>query len=237
MHRHHTSLAFLTTLSPIARFLLSCFVISVGFLLLVFRPLHQTHTNDIVQHISTFPSMSATMLANAVSGSDVIIEGQIAEGFHPQFRSFVAYIREDFEFKGGWTVRATSTPPFAIALTGGQIRVTNADYVLLKRTLPVVWRSDFHLFSPTHSYRGLIQGSHVVVVGSVIEDSEGKAIRAEYVSGDSRTSLAQAIANQDDIASQESNQVVGWGLILGGGWAALMFMIQSIRSARLRRHQ
>lgn len=236
--QRHTSLAFLTTLSPIARFLLSCFVVVVGFLLLVFQPLHQTQTNDIVQHISTFPSISATMLANAVPGSDVIIEGQFAEeGFQPQFRSFVAYIREDFEFKRGWTVRATSTPPFTIALTDGQIRVTNAEYVLLKRTLPVVWRSDFHLFSPTHSYYGLIQGSQVVVVGSVIEDAEGKAIRAEYVSGDSRTSLAQAIANQDDIASQESNQVVGWILILGGGWAAFMFMIQSIRNVWLRRHQ
>ena len=236
MHRH-TSLAFLTALSPIARFLLSCFVIGVGFLLLAFRPLHQTQTNSIVQHISSFPSMSAIMLANAVPGSDVIIEGQIAEGFQPQFRSFVAYIREDFEFKRGWTVRATSTPPFAVALTDGQIRITNTNYVLLKRTLPIVWRSDFHLFSPTHSYRGLIQGSHVVVVGNVIEDSVGKAIRAEYVSGESRTSLAQAIANQDDIASQESNQLVGWGLILGGGWAALLFLLQSIRSARLQRHR
>ena len=236
MHRH-TSLAFLTTLSPIARFLLSCFVISVGFLLLLFQPLHQTYTHDIVQHISTFPSMSATMLANAVPGSDIIIEGQVTEGFQPQFRSFVAYVREDFQFNRGWTVGATSTPPFAVALTDGQIRVTNANYVLLKRTLPVVWRSDFHLFSPTHSYRGLIQGSHVAVVGRVIEDAEGKAIRADYVSGDSRTSLGQAIANQDDIASQESNQVVGWILILGGGWAALMFLLQAIHSAWVRRDQ
>ena len=236
MHRH-PSLVFLTTLSPITHFLISCFVVSIGFLLLVFQPLHQTHTHDIVQNISAFPLMSATLLANALPGSDGIIEGQIAESFQPQFRSFIAYVREDFEFKRGWKVGATSTPPFLVALPDGQIRVTNADYVLLNRTLPVVWRSDFHLFSPTHSYYGLIQGSHVVVVGRVIEDAEGKAIQADYVSGDSRTTLAQSIANQADIASQESNQVVGWILILGGGWAALLFLLQTIRNAWLRRHQ
>lgn len=233
----HKSLAFLTTLSPIARFLLSFFVLSVGFLLLVFRPLSQTHTYDIVQNTSNIPAMSAAMLADALPGSEVVIEGQITGTFQPQFRSFIAYVREDFVFKRGWTVGATSTPSFAVALPDGLIRVTNADYVLLRRTLPVEWRSDFHLFSPTQYYRGLIQGSHVVVVGTVIKDEEGRAIRADYVSGASRTSLAQAIANQAEIASQDSNQVVGWGLILGGGWAALIFLLQAIHSAWQRRHQ
>lgn len=234
--QRHTSLAIFTTLSPIARFLLSCFVVSIGFLLLVFRPLRQTQTHDIVQKIATFPVMSATLLANALPGSDAIIEGQIAENVQPQFRSFVAYVREDFEFKHGWKVGATNTPPFVVMLTDGQIRVANTEYVLLRRTLPVVWRSDFHLFSPTHSYRGLIRGCHVTVVGTVIEDAEGKAIRAQYASGDTRTALARDIANQADIASQERNQVVGWVLILGGGWAAILFLLQAIRSTRLRRH-
>jgi hypothetical protein len=233
----HKSLAFLTTLSPIARFLLSFLVLSIGFLLLVFRPLSQIHTYDIVQNTAHFPLISAATLADALPGSEVVIEGQIAAGSQPQFRSFIAYSREDFVFKRGWTVGATSTPPFVVALPDGQIRVANADYVLLRRTLPVEWRSDFHLFSPTQYYRGLVQGSHVVVVGRVIEDAEGRAMRADYVSGASRTSLAQAITNQVDIASQESNQVVGWGLILGGGWAALIFLLQAIHSAWQRRHQ
>src|SRR5687768_12286335 len=188
--------SFFPSIPPSIRIQLSLVVSVLGLLVLVLHPFSQTRAHDVVQRIPRMPIISAATLEQAALGSEVMLEGQIWEGSPLQFRSFVAYVREEFVAKRGWRVRDRATPPLMVTVPDGQVRVVNNNYRLLPRTLPVEWRPDFQRFTPSKQYRALIIGSRVVIFGTVTKDQQGRAITAEYVAGGSRLTLPEAIRHE-----------------------------------------
>jgi hypothetical protein len=167
------------------RIWLGLLIILASLLVLLFRPFNETRARYIVSRASHMPLLSAATLQLAEPDSEIVLEGQIGEGSQPQFRSFVAYVRETFVFKQGWSVQDRITPQLIITVPDGELRVINTDYSLLQRTLPVEWRPEFQRFSASEQYRGLVVGSHVTLFGAVKQDETGRAIQAEYVAGGS----------------------------------------------------
>src|SRR5689334_12742737 len=129
----------LAVITPTRRIWLSSLIIAIGLLILLLRPFSETRTRYTVSHAASLPLLSVTSLQTAEINSEALLEGQIGEASQPQFRSFVAYVRETFVFKQGWTVQDRITPPLSIILPDGQVRIINSDYSLLQRTLPIEW--------------------------------------------------------------------------------------------------
>ena len=223
--------SLLTSTKPATRLRLSGLVIILGLLILLVHPFPESRTHFIVTHLSQMHPLSAADIQRAPLGSDALIEGQIAPLSPVSFRSFVVYVREEFAFKQGWSVRERVTPPFILAVPDGTIRVINNDYAPILRTLPVEWRPDFQRFTISEQYRGLVVNNPVVLIGTITQDQQGRAIRADYLGGGTRAAFGNDISHQFDFGADDANQLVGDGLLLLGGWVFLISAFQAFQVA------
>jgi hypothetical protein len=208
-------------------------LIVVGLVFFVFRPLSANRTTYVVERVQHMQPLTANEVQATAPGEDVLVEGRIWQGTQPHFRSFVVYVHEIYRAKRGWSEQDSETPALVVATPDGLVQVTNTNYYLLRRRLPVEWRPAFHPFSQSEQYRGLAAGSSVVIFGRVVKRNNGNGIAAEYVAGGTHGLLSEAIKRER--STDDYNMSVGFGLVLVAGWILLIAGLQALVAARRSR--
>jgi hypothetical protein len=133
---------------------------------------------------------SAAALAGSAPGREVLLEGRVSKRAPAVYRSFVAYVREEYRssqlgWLGGdtsqrWEVVEQVTPPLVVALRGGEARIANDDY-LFDTTAFTVREAEPTLTKGAVQSRGYRAGDPVLAVGTVVDASGERAVAAEFV--------------------------------------------------------
>jgi hypothetical protein len=145
--------------------------------------------------IESLSPLTAATLAERPAGQESLIEGRISERNPVHFRSFVAYIRYEYQGRDDdgdakWSEDDRVTPPLLLDLPGGRVQLANDDYGLPGRR--VIWQSEPSLTwnsgsgEGTKSYEGFERGNPVLAVGVVVEGATGREFRAEWLYGGTR---------------------------------------------------
>jgi hypothetical protein len=140
-----------------------------------------------------------------------LIEGRISERNPLHFRSFVAYVRYEYQGRDNdndnevkWVEDERVTPPLLLDLPGGRIQLANSDYRLQGKL--VKWQSEPNLTwdswsqEGTKSYEGFERGNPVLAIGVVIERTTGREFRAEWLYGGTRSAYIEEQRRSAEIA-------------------------------------
>lgn len=145
------------------------------------------------ERVVALAPFDAAALAAGAPGAPALVEGTVSPANQARYRSFVAYVRE--EFRGAdsngddrWVEDERATPPLLIE-AGGPVRLANADYAL--EGAHERWQEEGLNWSSrtqegTKRYRGLVAGSPAFALGTIAEGAEGGQLRAEFVYGGTR---------------------------------------------------
>lgn len=140
--------------------------------------------------------ISAAALADSTPGREVLLEGQVGNRTPAVYRSFVAYVREEyrssqFGWLGGdsserWEEVERVTPPLVVALADGEARIANRDY-LFDTTAFTFREAEPTLTDGAVQSRGYRVGDPALVVGTVVVDGDQRAVEAEFIYAGTRT--------------------------------------------------
>jgi hypothetical protein len=152
--------------------------------------------------------VSAAALADSAPGREVLLEGRVSDRTPAVYRSFVAYVREEYRsdqlnLSGGddsprWEVVERVTPPLVVALPDGEARIANDNYVF-DTTAFTVREAEPTLTKGAVQSRGYRAGDPVLAVGTVVDAGGERAIDAEFVYAGTR---AAYIAEMRRLASR-----------------------------------
>jgi hypothetical protein len=133
--------------------------------------------------------ISAAMLADSAPGREVLLEGQVSHHTLNVYRSFVAYVREEYRSElsliGGdtsqrWEEVERVTPPLLVALVDGEARIANDDYEL-DTTAFTFREAEPTLTDGAVQSRGYRVGDPALVVGMVVDAGGERAVEAEFI--------------------------------------------------------
>lgn len=167
---------------------------------------------------------TASALAGQQAGTPVLVEGVVSPRNRPRFRTFVAYVRQ--EFRGAdesgderWIEDERVTPPLLLE-AAGPVQVANESYELVG--LHERWQEEGLNWSRrteegTKRYFGIVTGRPVMVLGTVVPGEQGNRVAAELIFAGTRAEY---------VALQQQN--AGWlpwfGLLFGSLGAAMIFV-------------
>ncbi len=129
--------------------------------------------NELAQ-IEAGHLLSAAQLREAAVGNSVTLEGTISRLTPSVHGSLVTFVHKEGStlYHQFWIDLGRNTPPLAIDVPDGSVRIMNANYDIVNASA-----------TETDGYFGFQAGSPVVVVGSLVHDNQGTAIYASYVRG------------------------------------------------------
>lgn len=169
--------------------------------------------------LSALPSLEALAAAAPPVGTEVLIDGRVAERQPARFRNFVAYVKEEEERdakqrerRGYWKVVQSVTPPLELATSAGRVHVVNTSYALTFAATR--WRDTSKVIDT--AYSGLVASEAVFVHGRVAAGG----LEALTVGSGTRASYLATRAGNADVAwwLGAGFQVIG-GLLLVTGLA------------------
>ena len=176
--------------------------------------------------------LTAAAVREQPPGREVLVEGRLDDGLPAAFRSFVAYVREEYRGRSRtgnrnqqWVEDARVTPPLVVALPDGPVQIVNDDYRL--GNTPTSWQEgtvltwDSVTDEGTKRYRGLERGERVVVIGRVVSTAAGRAIEADVVAGGTRAGYIADARRATTIATWVGGilGLLGGLILLGSAWS------------------
>jgi hypothetical protein len=162
--------------------------------------------------IASLPRLDAAALEGPAPGRELLVEGRVSRAQPALFREFVAYSRQEREQTDGpskpWNGRERKTPPLAIDVDGGAIRVVNANYDI--RDPVSVWDDPRVNGRIETRYIGLVPGEPVLIVGK----TAAGGVEASFVSTGTRQSYLEAEASRRVVARWLGGLLTGVGALL-----------------------
>jgi hypothetical protein len=162
--------------------------------------------------IASLPQLDAAALEGPAPGQDLLVEGRVSRAQPALFRDFVAYVRQEREQTDGqpkaWTGRERRTPPLAIDLPGGAIRIVNATYDL--RDTVSNWTDPRVNGRIETRYIGLVADEPVLIVGK----TAAGGVDASFVATGTRQSYLDAEAGRRVVARWLGAGLAGVGVLL-----------------------
>ncbi|WP_129627486.1 hypothetical protein [Candidatus Oscillochloris fontis] len=158
------------------------------------------------ERVAALAPMTRQAVERAAPGSPVLIEAVVSRRNPATFRTFVAYVREEYHGRDSdgdddWREDERVTPPLLLDLDGGVVAISNADYRISR--YHEKWQEGTTLYwnglkgEGTKRYTGLVAGGPLLVIGTIQDGREGNTIHAERVFGGSQ---AEYIENQRSTA-------------------------------------
>jgi len=150
--------------------------------LLAFFWLEANGASNELTNVEHLPSLSVAQLNALPDGRAILIEGWLDTQNTHSLEALPIYIAEerylDVDLSQQWSSHQV-TAPFVVAVSDGDVRVINQDYVL---------QNPLHTIELTSLQRqaGLALGDRVVVIGTVTHDAQGAAVQAKIVAGGTR---------------------------------------------------
>jgi hypothetical protein len=182
--------------------------------------------------IEQLQSVTLEQLEALPIGSEVLIEGQIDPRTPAQFRSFVAYVREDPMIDNDlsiyWSRAEQVAPPLWIELAGSLVRVINRDYELQRPT--TTWPPG-NSGRASSRWAGLQAGDPVIASGRLVSKADGYEITANLVAGGTRAEFVAAY--QAVIGASIGLAATGVALALLAGLAVFMARRRNARVSQV----
>lgn len=185
-------------------------------------------------HVERLPVMSAAQLADAPVGREALLEGQLSGNTPPVYRSFVAYVREEYRtrlFEEGqhWVEVERVTPPLLVSVGDGEALIANDDYTF-EQASETVEEAEPTFTKGAVQSRGFTPGAQVLVIGSVVADGIGRAFHAEQLYPGTR---AQYLAELRRVAGGEAwfgagALVLGLAELVLGGFQLRRFLREDV---------
>ncbi|EFO79588.1 hypothetical protein OSCT_2714 [Oscillochloris trichoides DG-6] len=158
------------------------------------------------ERVAKLTPMTRMALERAAVGTPVLLEAQVSSRNPTKFRSFVAYVREEYRGRDSdgdadWREDERVTPPLLLDLDGGVVQIGNGDYRISRSHEK--WQESNTLFwnglsgEGTKRYAGLVAGGKLLVIGTIQRGREGNTVQAEQVFGGTQ---AEYIENQRSTA-------------------------------------
>lgn len=177
--------------------------------------------------VAQLAPVGAATVTRSAPGAELLVEGLLSERNPTGFRSYVAYVREEFRgvsqnSEERWVEDERLTPRLLVE-AAGLVQLANEDYQLLgphERWQEDGLNWDRRAEEGTKRYRGLLAARPVMVIGTVASGAAGNELRAELVFGGSRE---EYIAGEGAAAGffpwiGAGLALVGGVLVLLGGW-------------------
>lgn len=156
----------------------------VGFLIGMFLVLDAPASLKQADEVARRPSLTAAQLGDAVPGREVVLEGQISPDSPLVYRSFVAYVYE--EYRSGiidettrWHEVRRETPPLAVRLPDGDVQIVNDDYTF-EQASDTFREAEPGATRGAVQSRGFTRGAQVLVIGTT-EAGEKPSIHATTI--------------------------------------------------------
>ncbi|PDW03357.1 hypothetical protein [Candidatus Viridilinea mediisalina] len=139
-------------------------------------------TQQQADRIAQLDPLSASAVAQADHGQEVLVEGVISADNPTLYRNFVAYREERLEHDGDddltWRRLGTTTQPLRLE-AGGVIQISNQDYRL----------NGSHVTSPSTSrnrpgelrYSGIVHGRTVTAIGNIVQSGNERTVNAHVI--------------------------------------------------------
>ncbi len=154
------------------------------------------HARAEVARLEQLPSLSAAALEDQPGGTEAFVEGVVSPDNRVVFRDFVAYVREELDVtmdsdgdrEETWRSDGGETPGLLLE-AGGVVRVGKGYGIALGHR---VWYDEATLGfnrqtrDGSERYHGLVAGSRVTVVGTVVNGPEGKELDVRTLFGGTR---------------------------------------------------
>ena len=139
--------------------------------------------------LAALPTPDSISIGDTRAGTEVIVEGSIAQSQPKRFRDFVAYVKEEEERdakererRGRWKVVEKVTPPLDLVAGEGILHVVNTNYRI--SSAATRWRDTFQMVDT--DYSGLVAREAVfahgrVAAGGLEAIAVGSGTRASYL--------------------------------------------------------
>ncbi len=144
------------------------------------------------ERVAAMTPMNRMEVGRVAPGTPALIEAQVSSRNPVKFRSFVAYVREEYHGRDSdgdadWREDERVTPALLLDLNGGLVQIGNTDYRISRyhekwqESNTLVWNG--LKGEGTKRYEGLVAGGQVLVLGTIQKGREGNIIQAEKVFG------------------------------------------------------
>lgn len=214
--------------SPKSRMLTALIFMAVSAAIIVISLVRANSAAETVVMVEQLHPLTIASLADTQPGQTVLVEGRISQSTPTQFHQFVAFLHEA-KTKLDWHVSEAVTPPLQLDCADGTLEIVNHDYLLDGQTLAESWQPVQPF--PNERYRGIVQGSPIVVVGRVVRDQNRLGIEAKLVAVGHK---AEYLAGQRAAATWDNNLVYGLFLLLIATGTFLGYW-QQVRQAQRER--
>jgi hypothetical protein len=189
--------------------------------------------NDEAARLEALPVVSAVSFEDRPLGTEVLIEGMADPRTTTRFRSYVAYIREEYRGENDdgnaiWFEDERITPALRIALADGEVQLIAGEYQLYQPL--TAWQDSESLRwsgavgTGTKRYRGIELGAPMIAVGKIVAGSEGPALQAAFIAGGNRADYLD-----DQRLGAAIFRWLGIGLAVFGGILLLVAVIVVVR--------